>query len=109
MRETCDTTRVPPIPCATAHERQFMGLRVGTLLPSSSLGSWVAGRAARGGRCGGLERRPVMYAGAAMVKQTTQSQRAGGAKPADVTAKRREELRTLIEWRAPALRELEKH
>ena len=58
---------------------------------------------------GSLERRPVMYAGAAMVKQTTQSQRAGGAKLADATAKRREELRTLIAWRAPALRELEKH
>ena len=28
MRETCDTTRVPPIPCATAHERQFGQLRV---------------------------------------------------------------------------------
>ena len=51
----------------------------------------------------------MMYAGAAMVKQTTQSQRAGGAKLADATAKRREELRTLIAWRAPALRELEKH
>ena len=86
-----------------------MGLGVVTLLPPISLGSRVAGRSACGGRSGGPERRAVMYAGAVMVKQTTQSQRAGGAKPADATAKRQEELRTLIAWRAPALRELEKH
>ena len=84
--------------------------------PSQS-GETLRDQRCRARTCCRASRPGLVYAGRAVVKQKTQSQRHVGAKPTSrsgqkrngLSAELREDLRALIARWAPALKELEKH